>query len=133
MTKAVKEKYGIGDIVFVNDYSYDNDITGSNHLFVVVNDDNDNFTGDVKELDFTVNKAASSVEITVVIDGVFNTTNATIGVNVENATITTFNITGDNFEVNGEITKLNETLSGLTVSGNALSRAFSSLQRTSQR
>lgn len=41
MTKAVKEKYDIGDIVFVNEYSYDNNITGSNHLFVVVNGDNE--------------------------------------------------------------------------------------------
>ena len=40
MTKAVKEKYDIGDIVYVNEYSYENNITGSNHLFVVVNGDN---------------------------------------------------------------------------------------------
>ena len=41
MTKAVKEKYDIGDIVFVNEYSYENNITGSNHLFVVINGDNE--------------------------------------------------------------------------------------------
>lgn len=41
MTKAVKEKYDIGDIVFVNEYSYEDNITGSNHLFVVINDDNE--------------------------------------------------------------------------------------------
>ena len=41
MTKAVKEKYDIGDIVFVNEYSYESSITGSNHLFVVVNNDNE--------------------------------------------------------------------------------------------
>lgn len=41
MTKAVKEKYDIGDIVFVNEYSYENNIEGSNHLFVVVNGDNE--------------------------------------------------------------------------------------------
>ena len=41
MTKTVKEKYDIGDIVFVNEYSYENNFTGSNHLFVVVNNDNE--------------------------------------------------------------------------------------------
>ena len=41
MTKAVKEKYDIGDIVFVNEYSYENNITGLNHLFVVINGDNE--------------------------------------------------------------------------------------------
>lgn len=41
MTKTVKEKYDIGDIVFVNEYSYENSVTGYNHLFVVINDDNE--------------------------------------------------------------------------------------------
>lgn len=41
MKRAVKEKYDIGDIVFVNEYNYENNITGSNHLFVVVNGDNE--------------------------------------------------------------------------------------------
>lgn len=41
MTKAVKEKYDIGDIVFVNKYNYENNIEGSNHLFVVINEDNE--------------------------------------------------------------------------------------------
>lgn len=41
MTKVVKEKYDIGDIVFVNEYSYENNITGLNHLFVVINGDNE--------------------------------------------------------------------------------------------
>ena len=41
MTKAVKEKYDIGDIVFVNEYSYESNDMGSNHLFVVINGDNE--------------------------------------------------------------------------------------------
>ena len=41
MTKTVKEKYDIGDIVFVNEYSYENNFTGANHLFVVINGDNE--------------------------------------------------------------------------------------------
>lgn len=41
MTKKVKKKYDIGDIVFVNEYNYEKNATGSNHLFVVINDDNE--------------------------------------------------------------------------------------------
>lgn len=40
MTKTAKNKYDIGDIVFVNEYAYENNDKGTNHLFVVVNDDN---------------------------------------------------------------------------------------------
>lgn len=41
MVKATQEKYDIGDIVFVNQYNYETKSTGSNHLFVVINSDNE--------------------------------------------------------------------------------------------
>lgn len=40
MPKTVKTKYDIGDIVFVNKYTYKNNLSGENHLFVVINSDN---------------------------------------------------------------------------------------------
>ena len=39
MTKEIKQKYDLGDIVFVNEYSYEDGKEGSNHLFVVIADD----------------------------------------------------------------------------------------------
>lgn len=41
MRKITKNKYNIGDIVFVCQYTYKNDTDGNNHLFVVINDDNE--------------------------------------------------------------------------------------------
>ena len=38
-TKAIKNRYDLGDIVFVNEFTYENKQQGSNHLFVVVADD----------------------------------------------------------------------------------------------
>lgn len=35
-----QKKYSIGDIVFVNNYSYDNKNKGTNHLFVIIDSDN---------------------------------------------------------------------------------------------
>lgn len=40
MTKIVQKKYDMGDIVFVNEYSYTENKTGDNHLFVIINDNN---------------------------------------------------------------------------------------------
>lgn len=37
--KKRQGKYDIGDIVFVNEFEYDNEEKGVNHLFVVVGDD----------------------------------------------------------------------------------------------
>lgn len=34
------KKYEIGDIVFVSKYNYDNGTKGQNHLFVIIDDDN---------------------------------------------------------------------------------------------
>lgn len=39
MAKVVKNKYDLGDIVFVNEFDYENNQPGENHLFVVVADD----------------------------------------------------------------------------------------------
>ncbi len=39
MTKEIKQKYDLGDIVFVNEYAYENSTQGKNHLFVVIADD----------------------------------------------------------------------------------------------
>lgn len=39
MVKIVKNKYDLGDIVFVNEFAYENNQSGENHLFVVVADD----------------------------------------------------------------------------------------------
>ena len=39
MVKVVKTKYNLGDIVFVNEFAYENNQLGANHLFVVVADD----------------------------------------------------------------------------------------------
>lgn len=39
MSKEVKQKYDLGDIVFVNEYNYENGEEGKNHLFVVIADD----------------------------------------------------------------------------------------------
>ncbi len=41
MIKAKQNKYNIGDIVFVNKYVYSNKKEGNNHLFVIINDDNE--------------------------------------------------------------------------------------------
>ena len=35
-----KEKYEIGDIVFVSKYKYENGEDGNNHLFVIISNDN---------------------------------------------------------------------------------------------
>ena len=35
------KKYEIGDIVFVSKYNYDGGAEGQNHLFVIINDDNE--------------------------------------------------------------------------------------------
>lgn len=35
-----KQKYDIGDIVFVSKYNYQNKNSGNNHLFVIISDDN---------------------------------------------------------------------------------------------
>lgn len=40
MTKIVQEKYDIGDIVYVNEYNYNETKTGDSHLFVIIGDDN---------------------------------------------------------------------------------------------
>ncbi len=40
MVKIVQGKYDMGDIIFVNKYSYEDNTKGENHLFVVINDDN---------------------------------------------------------------------------------------------
>lgn len=39
MAKVVKSRYDLGDIVFVNEFDYENSELGKNHLFVVVADD----------------------------------------------------------------------------------------------
>lgn len=39
MSKIIKNKYDIGDIVFVNEYDYEDSKLGKNHLFVVIDDD----------------------------------------------------------------------------------------------
>ncbi len=36
-----KEKYEIGDIVFVSKYKYENGEDGNNHLFVIISNDNE--------------------------------------------------------------------------------------------
>ncbi len=41
MSIEVKSKYEMGDIIFVKKYSYQNDKNGENHLFVII-DDEDN-------------------------------------------------------------------------------------------
>ena len=40
MVKAKQNKYDIGDIVFVNKFNYNEAQTGENHLFVIIDDDN---------------------------------------------------------------------------------------------
>lgn len=40
MTKVIKNKYDLGDIVYVNEFDYENSQQGKNHLFVVIADDN---------------------------------------------------------------------------------------------
>lgn len=40
MVRIVQNKYNIGDIVFVGEYSYSNESLGENHLFVIIDDDN---------------------------------------------------------------------------------------------
>lgn len=40
MIKKVQKKYDIGDIVFVNEYNYNENKIGDNHLFVIIDDDN---------------------------------------------------------------------------------------------
>ena len=40
MSKITKNKYDLGDIVFVNEFNYENKTQGQNHSFVVVADDN---------------------------------------------------------------------------------------------
>lgn len=39
MTKSAESKYDLGDIVFVNEFSYESKKSWENHLFVVVVDD----------------------------------------------------------------------------------------------
>lgn len=39
MVKVIKNKYDLGDIVYVNEFDYRNNQSGQNHLFVVVGDD----------------------------------------------------------------------------------------------
>ena len=41
MEEEITSRYDIGDIVFVNQYSYNNKQEGKNHLFVII-DDEDN-------------------------------------------------------------------------------------------
>lgn len=36
MIKKVQKKYDIGDIVFVNEYNYNENKIGDNHLFVII-------------------------------------------------------------------------------------------------
>lgn len=38
--KKSTKKYDIGDIVFVNEYNYNENKIGDNHLFVIIDDDN---------------------------------------------------------------------------------------------
>lgn len=39
MKKFIRDKYDIGDIVFVNEYEYSESKIGDNHLFVIIGDD----------------------------------------------------------------------------------------------
>lgn len=41
MAKIKQKKYDIGDIVFVNEYNYNRNRRGDNHLFVIIGDDNE--------------------------------------------------------------------------------------------
>lgn len=43
MAKIRQKTYNLGDIVFVNEYSYKNNQLGENHLFVVIGDDENLF------------------------------------------------------------------------------------------
>lgn len=40
MVKKKQDKYNLGDIVFVNEFNFNKNKLGKNHLFVVVADDN---------------------------------------------------------------------------------------------
>lgn len=41
MKKFIRDKYDIGDIVFVNEYEYSESKIGDNHLFVIIGDDDE--------------------------------------------------------------------------------------------